>query len=50
MRLWLTFITKGKLKDDTDLTGDLQCQNVKLHHQNSGFYTGTHICRFIRHQ
>lgn len=50
MRLWLTFITKGKLKDDTDLTGDLQCQNMKLHHQNSGFYTGTHICRFIQHQ
>lgn len=51
MRLPLTFIAETvKLQDDIDLTRDVQCQNIKFHNQNPGFYEGTHICHFIQHR
>lgn len=51
MRLHLAFITEmGKSKDNTDLTRGIQCQNVKFHNRNSGFYKGTPVCHFIQRQ
>lgn len=47
----MTFITEmEKLKDNTDLARDTQCQNIKFHHQNSDFYKGTHVCHSIQPQ